>query len=47
MCTRTVYLKAEITLWRTGADTFRLEIWRSFAEYVVGMLEESALELTA
>jgi sarcosine oxidase subunit gamma len=47
MCTRTVYLKAEITLWRTGADTFRLEIWRSFTEYVVGMLEESALELTA
>jgi len=47
MCTRTVYLKAEILLWRTSADTFRLEIWRSFAEYVVGMLNESALELSA
>jgi sarcosine oxidase subunit gamma len=47
MCTRTVYLKAEIILWRTGADTFRLEIWRSFAEYVLGMLNESALELSA
>jgi len=47
MCTRTVYLKAEVLLWRTSADAFRLEVWRSFADYVVGMLNESALELSA
>jgi sarcosine oxidase subunit gamma len=47
MCTRTVFMKAEVLLWRTGADTFRLEVWRSFAEYVVGMLAEAALELAA
>ena len=47
MCTRTVFLKAEIVLWRTAADAFRVEVWRSFAEYVVSMLAESALELAA
>lgn len=47
MCTRTVFLKAEIVLWRTAPDTFRIEVWRSFAEYVVGMLAEAAIELSA
>ena len=47
MCTRTVYMKSEVLLWRTAADTFRLEVWRSFADYVVGMLNEAALELSA
>jgi sarcosine oxidase, subunit gamma len=47
MCTRTVYVKAEVVLWRTAADSFRLETWRSFAEYVVGLLDESALEFSA
>jgi sarcosine oxidase subunit gamma len=45
MCTRTVFLKAEIVLWRTGADSFHLEVWRSFTDYVVGVLNEVAREL--
>ena len=47
MCTRTVFVKAEILLWRTASDSFRIEVWRSFADYVVALLEETALELTA
>jgi sarcosine oxidase subunit gamma len=38
MCTRTVFAKADITLWRTAADSFRVEFWRSFADYVTGLL---------
>lgn len=44
MCTRTVFAKADIVLWRTGADTFRVEAWRSFAGYVGGLLTEIARE---
>jgi sarcosine oxidase gamma subunit len=31
-------------LWRTRPDAFHLEVWRSFAGYVVGILSEMALE---
>jgi sarcosine oxidase subunit gamma len=41
-CTRTVLGKAEIVLWRTGAETFRVECWRSFAEYVFSYLSTAA-----
>jgi sarcosine oxidase subunit gamma len=44
MCTRTVLAKADITLWRTRADVFHLEVWRSFAGYVTGVLNEIAAE---
>jgi sarcosine oxidase subunit gamma len=44
MCTRTVLSKADIVLWRTRADAFHLEIWRSFAGYVSGLLEEIGRE---
>jgi heterotetrameric sarcosine oxidase gamma subunit len=44
MCTRTLLGKAEIILWRTDADAFRTEVWRSFAPYVWGCLEEARLE---
>jgi sarcosine oxidase subunit gamma len=40
MCTRTVLAKADIVLWRTRADAFHLEAWRSFAGYVTGLLSE-------
>jgi sarcosine oxidase, subunit gamma len=33
-CSRTVLGKAEIVLWRTDEETFRVECWRSFAPYV-------------
>jgi sarcosine oxidase subunit gamma len=44
MCTRTVFAKAEIVLWRTAADVFHLEVWRSFTAYVARFLSEVARE---
>ena len=41
MCTRTMLAKAEIVLWRTGAEVFRIEVWRSFAPYVSAFLGEA------
>lgn len=41
-CTRTVLGKAEIILWRTGEETFRIDCWRSFSDYVFSYLAESA-----
>lgn len=46
-CTRTVFGKAEIALWRTGKDVFRIEVWRSFAPYVLGCLDEAMREYGA
>jgi sarcosine oxidase subunit gamma len=40
--TRTVLGKAEIVLWRTQAETFRVECWRSFADYCFTLLTEGA-----
>ena len=42
MCTRTVFGKAEIVLWRQDAARFHIEAWRSFAAYVHGLLEHAA-----
>ena len=47
MCTRTVLAKAEIVLWRTSAEVFHLEVWRSFAAYVTEFLAEVARELVS
>ena len=44
MCTRTVFGKAEIVLWRTHADTFHIEAARSYAPYVWACLEEARRE---
>lgn len=44
-CTRTLFGKAMIMLWRTGPSTFRLEVARSFAPYVVELLSTAAGEL--
>jgi sarcosine oxidase subunit gamma len=44
MCTRTVFAKADIVLWRTRSDGFHVEVWRSFAGYVGGVLAEIAKE---
>ena len=38
MCTRTVFAKAQIVLWRTAPDTFRVDTARSFAPYVTKIL---------
>ncbi|MBS7545258.1 sarcosine oxidase subunit gamma [Ancylobacter oerskovii] len=45
MSTRTVFAKAEIVLLREAPERFRLEVWRSFAPYVWGLLEEARREL--
>lgn len=44
MVTRTILGKVEVVLWRTGPDSFRLECWRTFAEWVVGFLNEARRE---
>jgi sarcosine oxidase subunit gamma len=46
MCTRTVLAKAEIVLWRTAAQSFHVEAWRSFLPYVWAFLAEAAREFT-
>lgn len=47
MCTRTVLAKAEVVLWRMAVDTFRLEVWRSYAEYLALFLAEAARGMPA
>ena len=44
MCTRTVFGKAQILLWRTSAEAFRIDVARSFAPYVWACLEEASRE---
>ena len=44
MATRTLFAKAEIVLWRTGAEAFHVEVWRSFAGYLHGLLVEASRE---
>jgi sarcosine oxidase subunit gamma len=43
-CTRTVFAKAQIVLWRCGPETFRVETARSFAPYVTKILALAARE---
>jgi sarcosine oxidase subunit gamma len=45
MCTRTVFAKVEIVLWRNDAETFHVEVWRSFSRYAVELLTEVAREI--
>ena len=44
MCTRTVFAKADMILWRTAPEVFHVEIGRSFQNYVVELLEEIGQE---
>jgi sarcosine oxidase subunit gamma len=44
-CTRSLFGKAEIVLWRIGPEAIRLEVARSFCQYVVGLLHEAAAEV--
>lgn len=46
-CTRTLFGKCEVVLWRTGEETFRLEFWRSYAEYVWQLLETACIGVGA
>jgi sarcosine oxidase subunit gamma len=44
MCTRTLFAKAEVILWRTENHSYRLEIERSLATYAWQMLREARRE---
>lgn len=44
MCTRTMFTRAEVVLWRTQRSRFHLEVWRSFAHYVEALLREAESE---
>lgn len=41
-CSRTVFGKMEIVLYRSGEEEYRVECWRSFADYCYGLLQEGA-----
>jgi sarcosine oxidase subunit gamma len=41
-CARTVLGKSEIVLFRTAADGFRVECWRSYSDYVWRFLADAA-----
>jgi sarcosine oxidase subunit gamma len=47
MATRTLLVKADILLWRRGAERFRLEFGRSFSTYVVDILAQAAADQEA
>lgn len=44
-CSRTVLGKAEVVLYRTAEDVFRVEVWRSFSDYAFTLLREAARDL--
>jgi sarcosine oxidase subunit gamma len=44
MCTRTIFHKAEIVLWRQSDDRFRIEVARSFAPYVEALIAQVSAE---
>jgi sarcosine oxidase subunit gamma len=44
MCTRTVYAKSEIVLWRTALQAFYVEVWRSYTEYLTALLAQATQE---
>lgn len=43
-CSRTILGKVEIVLLRIEDDTFRVECWRSFSDYVLGFLARAATD---
>lgn len=46
-CSRTVLGKVEVVILRTGADSFRVECWRSFSDYVFAFLTDAARDAGA
>lgn len=43
-CSRTVFAKAEIVLWRRSEDCWQLQAWRSFMPYISALLALAARE---
>ena len=46
-CSRTVFAKAEMVLWRRAEECWQLQAWRSFMPYVSALLELAAREYPA
>lgn len=44
---RTLLDGATVVLWRDAAQSFRIDLWRSFAPHVVALLETGCAELAA
>ncbi len=44
-CTRTVFARSEVLLWRLADTAFHLEVWRSFSDYVWRGLERAGEDL--
>ncbi|PRY95732.1 sarcosine oxidase subunit gamma [Hasllibacter halocynthiae] len=44
---RTVFDGATVILWRDAEDTFRMDVWRSFAPFVRDLLEIGRAEIAA
>jgi sarcosine oxidase subunit gamma len=44
-CTRTLFGKAEIVLWRTAPDRFHVDVWRSFVPYVTALMTEAGRDI--
>lgn len=42
MCTRTLFGKAQIVLWRKAAEEYHLDVWRSYSNYVRELLLDAA-----
>ena len=43
-CSRTLFGKIEIILWRLADNTFHIEVWRSFSEYLWAYLLDAAID---
>ncbi len=46
-CTRTVFGKAPVVLWRTGPLAWHVEVWRSFAAYAQALLLQARQDWAA
>ena len=46
-CSRTILGKVEVVVLRTGEDSFRVECWRSFSDYVFAFLTDAARDASA
>ncbi|SHN05619.1 sarcosine oxidase subunit gamma [Roseibium suaedae] len=44
---RTVFDGATIILWRDAAETYRIDVWRSFAPHLISLLQTGCGELAA
>lgn len=45
MCTRTIFDRCEMVLWRRSIDSFHIEVGRSFAPHVTALLAQAVREL--